>query len=73
VSVRGIGAWTASYVMMRGCGFPDCVPAGDSALSASLRTFFDLDHRVDANETRTLMESFAPWRSMATYHFWLRL
>ncbi|HEV7238779.1 MAG TPA: hypothetical protein VGQ36_06025 [Thermoanaerobaculia bacterium] len=72
-SVRGIGAWTANYVMMRGCAFPDCVPAGDSALSASLRKYFELDHKIDAQETRTLMERFAPWRSLATYHFWLRL
>ena len=71
-SVRGVGTWTANYVMMRGCAFPDCVPAGDSALSASLQTYFALDHRPDAHETRTLMERFAPWRSLATYHFWLR-
>ncbi|HUR80828.1 MAG TPA: hypothetical protein VM733_08680 [Thermoanaerobaculia bacterium] len=71
-SVRGIGTWTANYVMMRGCAFPDCVPAGDSALSASLQTYFGLDHRPDAHETRTLMERFAPWRTLATYHFWLR-
>lgn len=70
--VRGIGTWTANYVMMRGCAFPDCVPAGDSALSASLQTYFDLDRRPDAHETRTLMERFRPWRSLATYHFWLR-
>ncbi|HEY0371683.1 MAG TPA: hypothetical protein VGD79_06755 [Thermoanaerobaculia bacterium] len=73
VQVRGIGMWTANYVMMRGCGFPDCVPAGDSALSASLRTYFSLDHKGDAQRTRELMERFAPWRSLATYHFWLRL
>ena len=72
LDVRGIGTWTAHYVMMRGCAFPDCVPAGDSALSASLRAFYGLEHRVDAHETRTLMEPFAPWRSLATYHFWLR-
>jgi 3-methyladenine DNA glycosylase/8-oxoguanine DNA glycosylase len=72
LAVRGIGTWTAHYVMMRGCAFPDCVPAGDSALSASLREFYALEHRVDAHETRTLMEPFAPWRSLATYHFWLR-
>ena len=70
-SVRGIGAWTANYVMMRGCAFPDCVPAGDSALSASLRDYFALDHKVDARETVALMQRFAPWRSLATYHFWL--
>jgi 3-methyladenine DNA glycosylase/8-oxoguanine DNA glycosylase len=73
LAVRGVGTWTANYVMMRGCAFTDCVPAGDSALSASLQAYFALDHRPDAHETRTLMERFAPWRSLATYHFWLHL
>jgi 3-methyladenine DNA glycosylase/8-oxoguanine DNA glycosylase len=72
LDVRGIGIWTANYVMMRGCAFPDCVPAGDSALSASLQTYLGLDHRPDAHETRTLMQRFAPWRSLATFHLWLR-
>lgn len=72
LAVRGIGAWTANYVMMRGCGFPDCAPAGDSALSASLRSHFALDHRIDAKETIALMERYRPWRSLATFHFWLR-
>lgn len=71
-AVRGIGEWTANYVMMRGCAFPDCVPAGDSALAASLRDYYGLDHRVHVHESRTLMERFAPWRSLATFHFWLR-
>ena len=72
LAVRGIGIWTANYVMMRGCAFPDCVPAGDSGLGASLQQFLGLDRRPDAAETRTLMERFRPWRSLATYHFWLR-
>ena len=71
--VRGIGTWTANYVMMRGCAFPDCVPAGDSALSASLRAYFGLADKIDAQRTRELMERFTPWRTLATYHFWLRL
>jgi 3-methyladenine DNA glycosylase/8-oxoguanine DNA glycosylase len=72
LKVRGVGIWTANYVMMRGCAFPDCVPAGDSALSASLRAYFRLDRKVDAHETCTLMERFAPWRTLATFHLWLR-
>lgn len=72
LDIRGVGIWTANYVMMRGCAFPDCVPAGDSALTASLRDFFALDHRPDAHETCTLMQRFAPWRTLATFHLWLR-
>lgn len=73
MSVRGFGAWSTNYVLMRGCGFADCVPVGDSGLTASLRDFFALEHRPDADETAALMQQFAPNRSVATFHFWMRL
>lgn len=27
---RGVGRWTAEYVLMRGLGYPDCIPKADS-------------------------------------------
>jgi 3-methyladenine DNA glycosylase/8-oxoguanine DNA glycosylase len=36
IGVRGIGTWTARYMLLRGVGFADCAPAGDVALAAAL-------------------------------------
>jgi 3-methyladenine DNA glycosylase/8-oxoguanine DNA glycosylase len=71
-SIRGFGVWSANYVMMRGCGFADCVPVGDSGLTSSLQDFYRLDVRPDAEKTLALMKRFAPYRSLATFHFWMR-
>lgn len=71
LATRGIGEWTSNYVMMRGCGFADCVPAGDTGLSSGLTDFLELDHRPDAKETIELMKRFAPHRSLATFHLWM--
>jgi 3-methyladenine DNA glycosylase/8-oxoguanine DNA glycosylase len=71
-SLRGFGVWSANYVMMRGCGFADCVPAGDTGLASSLQEFFGLDARPDVAMTHELMAQFAPMRSLATFHFWMR-
>jgi 3-methyladenine DNA glycosylase/8-oxoguanine DNA glycosylase len=71
-ALRGFGVWSANYVMMRGCGFADCVPAGDTGLSSSLQDFFGLDDRPDQAMTHKLMEQYAPMRSLATFHFWMR-
>jgi 3-methyladenine DNA glycosylase/8-oxoguanine DNA glycosylase len=49
------------------------VPAGDAGLSAALQRFFVLDHRPGPAETRALMEPFAPFGSLATYHLWTSL
>ena len=70
---RGIGPWTARYVMLRACGFADCVPVGDSGLTAALARFYALDTRPDPARTEELMLPFAPFRSFATTHLWTSL
>jgi 3-methyladenine DNA glycosylase/8-oxoguanine DNA glycosylase len=72
LATRGFGGWSANYVMMRGCGFADCVPVGDSGLAASLQDFHRLESRPDADKTQALMKRYAPYRSLATFHFWMR-
>ncbi|HXO21022.1 MAG TPA: Ada metal-binding domain-containing protein [Thermoanaerobaculia bacterium] len=73
LAVRGLGPWTAHYVMLRACGFADCLPVGDSGLAAGLTRFFALDHRPGPEETRSLMQPFTPYRSFATAHLWASL
>jgi AraC family transcriptional regulator of adaptative response / DNA-3-methyladenine glycosylase II len=70
---RGVGPWTAHYVLMRGCGFGDCVPLGDAGLTLALQRQFGLDHRPTVRETVALMAPFAPHRSLATFHLWASL
>ncbi|KAB8141358.1 DNA-3-methyladenine glycosylase 2 family protein [Chloroflexia bacterium SDU3-3] len=73
LATRGIGPWSAQYMLMRSFGFADCVPVGDAGLLAALRTFFSLGERPDRATTLALMERFAPYRSLATFHLWRRL
>jgi len=73
LAIRGFGPWSAQYVMMRACGFADCLPIGDSGLATALQQLHDLEQRPDPDETRRLMEPFAPYRSLATFHLWRML
>jgi AraC family transcriptional regulator of adaptative response / DNA-3-methyladenine glycosylase II len=73
LAIRGLGPWTAQYVLLRALGFADCVPVGDSGLAAGLVRFFALDHRPGPEETRELLAPFAPFRSFATAHLWASL
>lgn len=72
-AVRGLGPWSVQYILMRGFGFADCVPVGDSGLGTALATFFDLPERPGRAETMALMAPFAPHRSLATFHLWNKL
>lgn len=73
VAVRGIGRWSAQYLMMRAFGLQDCVPVGDAGLVKGLARFFDLPERPGPAETLELMRPFAPYRSWATFHIWQSL
>ena len=70
---RGIGPWTARYVLMRGAGFADCVPIGDAALSAALQRLAGATKRPTPQQTAAFMEGFSPYRSLATAHLWASL
>ena len=69
---RGIGIWTARYVLMRG-GFADAAPVGDVALAAALQRLYKLPERPDTEQTARLMSVFAPNRALATMHLWTSL
>lgn len=71
LAIRGLGPWAANYVMMRGLGFGDCVPLGDTGLLAGLRKLHD--RPVEQKEVADLMVPFAPHRSLATFHLWQSL
>lgn len=73
LAVRGLGPWSASYLMMRSFGFEDCVPVGDSGLVRGLMKLYGLPARPDVEETQELMRPFAPYRSWATFHLWQML
>jgi 3-methyladenine DNA glycosylase/8-oxoguanine DNA glycosylase len=73
LALRGVGPWTAQYVMLRALGFADCAPIGDSGLATALARFYALDHRPGPEETRALLAPFSPYRSLATAHFWASL
>ena len=72
-SIRGIGTWTARYMLMRGAGFADCAPVGDVALAAALQKLTAADERPGPKEVEELMLPFAPYRSLATIHLWASL
>lgn len=73
LAIRGLGPWSVNYLMMRAYGLLDQVPYGDAALVKSLAEFFGLPARPSVKETRELMAPFAPYRSLATFHFWALL
>jgi AraC family transcriptional regulator of adaptative response / DNA-3-methyladenine glycosylase II len=68
-SIKGIGDWTAQYVMMRALKNPDAFPASDLGLLKALR----YPDRVSPNELLRHAERWRPWRAYAALLLWSSL
>ncbi|TFH15482.1 MAG: DNA-3-methyladenine glycosylase 2 family protein, partial [Acidimicrobiales bacterium] len=64
LSLRGVGPWTADYVVMRGLGHPDMFIDADLGVR----------HALDAlGLAADRASGWAPWRSYAVHHLWASL
>jgi AraC family transcriptional regulator of adaptative response / DNA-3-methyladenine glycosylase II len=68
-SIRGIGPWTAQYVVMRALHWPDAFPAGDLGLRRALGAS---GPDSDAQLLR-MAEPWRPWRAYAAVYLWQSL
>jgi DNA-3-methyladenine glycosylase II len=66
--VRGFGLWSAEYLLFRGLGRPDVVPADDLGIRTILGGYFGGGARMSAAEVRRALEPFAPYRGVATFY-----
>jgi AraC family transcriptional regulator, regulatory protein of adaptative response / DNA-3-methyladenine glycosylase II len=69
LAIRGIGAWTVTYIAMRGLSDPDAFPAGD----LGLRRAFEQAGGGDGAALLSRAERWRPWRAYATVHLWNQL
>ena len=64
LALKGIGPWTADYVVMRGLGHPDTFLTNDLGVRHAL-------DRLGLGDERG--PRWAPWRSYAVHHLWASL
>ncbi|QIK67020.1 DNA-3-methyladenine glycosylase 2 family protein [Nocardioides sp. HDW12B] len=66
LALKGVGPWTADYVLMRALGDPDVFLPGDVAVRAVLA-----DHGVSGSGALAdFADRVSPWRSYAVMHLW---
>ena len=67
LEIKGIGPWTADYLMMRALGDPDVFLPGDLIVR---RAAARLGFSDDAKRLAVQADAWAPWRSYATHYLW---
>jgi AraC family transcriptional regulator, regulatory protein of adaptative response / DNA-3-methyladenine glycosylase II len=70
LAIRGVGAWTAAYVAMRGFHDPDAFPHGDASLRRALRA---LGWPNQPRSLAALQQQWRPWRAYAVLQLWTSL
>lgn len=73
VAIRGIGPWSANYVMMKCLAIPSAFPLADVGLHNALKKALELDKKPSLAEIERLAENWRGWEAYATFYLWRSL
>jgi DNA-3-methyladenine glycosylase II len=70
-SLRGIGRWTAEYVLLRGLGRLHIFPGDDVGAHNKLRHLFGIDTALDYDNVHKLVARWHPYAGVVYFHLLL--
>jgi DNA-3-methyladenine glycosylase II len=70
-SLRGIGRWTAEYVLLRGLGRLHVFPGDDVGAHNKLRRLFNIDTPLDHQSVEQLVARWHPYAGVVYFHLLL--
>jgi len=73
IKVRGIGNWTANYVIMKCLRYSDGFPLKDVVLHNALKLQMNLATKPSLDTIRKISTNWQPWRGYATFYLWQTL
>ncbi|MFD1413648.1 DNA-3-methyladenine glycosylase family protein [Oceanobacillus jeddahense] len=73
VRIRGIGPWTANYVLMRCLRYQNAFPIDDVGLINAIKFVMGMDRKPTKEEIRALASQWENWESYATFYLWRML
>jgi len=69
--LRGVGRWTAEYVMLRGLGRLDVFPGDDVGAQKSLQNWLNLPAKPAYDEVKKVTEPWHPYAGFVYFHLLL--
>ena len=73
VALRGVGQWTAQWVLVRALARPDGFPIGDLALRRTVAGLYFDGAEINDDELLEFSHRWSPWRSYATAYLFAAL
>jgi len=73
IKLKGVGPWTANYVLMRCLGYQDAFPLEDVGLHHAIKNALDLPEKPKIEKVAELAERWAGWRAYAAFYLYRSL
>ena len=73
VQLKGVGHWTAQWLLIRGLGRPNALPLGDLALRRVVSRLYFNGAPLKDQELEDFCSSWSPWRSYAVLYWFAAL
>ncbi len=70
-SLRGIGRWSAEYVLLRGLGRVNIFPGDDIGAKNNLQRLFHMNKRPNYEEIKELTSQWHPYEGLVYFHLLL--
>ncbi|QOR66420.1 DNA-3-methyladenine glycosylase 2 family protein [Cytobacillus suaedae] len=71
--IRGIGAWTADYVIMKCLHYTSAFPISDVGLHNALKNLLGLESKPTIEEIEEYAANWKGWQAYATFYLWRSL
>lgn len=73
MKIRGVGAWTADYVIMKCLHQNSAFPIADVGLHNALKFQLGLEQKPTIHEIKALAANWEGWQAYATFYLWRSL
>lgn len=73
VAIRGVGQWTAQYVLMKCFQRPEAYPIQDAGLHNAIKKIKGWDRKPNFKELEEYGQRWTGWQAYATFYLWQSL
>ncbi len=73
ITLKGVGDWTADYVLMKNSRYPEALPAGDAGLQNALKKRLGAGEKPSPAEIREMGKRWGSHKAYAVFYLWRSL
>ncbi len=73
IGLKGVGEWTANYILMKTFRIQEAIPYGDAGLNQALKKQLSLTSNPTREQIDTFFKPASGWEAYLTFYLWRSL